>query len=58
MVKHDKLKTTVMPLDCKSIKGTLKITAFTTKTPPKGTSIKRGLELTSPEKINSTPKKP
>ena len=47
-----------MPLDCKSLKGTLKITAFTTKTLTSINPNKRNIGVISPEEVENNSKKP
>ena len=47
-----------MPLDCKSLKGTLKITAFTIKTLTSINPNKRNIGLVSPEDVENSSKKP
>ena len=47
-----------MPLDCKSLKGILKITAFTIKTPTSIKPNKRNIGVVSPEDIENSSKKP
>ena len=47
-----------MPLDCKTLTGTLIITAFTSKTLTRGNSNKRSMGVTSPEEVEKNSKKP
>ena len=51
-------KTRVMLLGCKTLKGTLKITAFTSKTLNRGNSNKRSIGVTSLEEVEKNSKKP